>query len=93
MNDGNWSIWRDKRRKQAEKRLGPEEWIETAQFNLGIGEDIFGPVHIRFQLLKNRNGIVNGDLQALHELVLELEERFYTAQVAMEKARAKLTQE
>ena len=86
----DWPIWREARRQQAETRLGPIEWLEAAQFNLGFGEDIFRPAHIRFKLLKNRNGVVDRDLQALYELVLELEQRFYTAQISLEKAREKL---
>lgn len=86
----DWTAWKKRMREQAEFLLGPMEWIETAQYQLGFGEDIFRPGHIRFKLLENRNGTVDRDLKALHELFLELEQRFYAAQVSMEKARAKL---
>lgn len=80
-------------REQAESRLGPEEWIETAQFQLGYQEDIFKPAYIRFRLLENRDGTVDRDLVALQQLFAELELRFNAAQASLEKARAKLVQE
>ena len=67
------------------------EWIETAQYQLGFGEDdIFGPGYLRFELLANKNGTVDRDLIALYELFLDLERRFYAAQISLEKARAKI---
>lgn len=86
----DWPAWRDARREQAEKLLGPEEWIETAQYQLGCQEDIFRPARIRFRLLENRNGTVDRDLVALKELFAEFELRFNAAQASLEKARAKL---
>jgi len=88
--DENWPAWRAARRQESEKLLGPEEWIETAQYQLGFQEDIFRPARIRFRLLRNRNGTVDRDLIALQELFAEIELRFNSAQASLEKARAKL---
>lgn len=86
----DWPSWRDERRQEAEKLLGPEEWIETAQYQLGCQEDIFQPARIRFKLLNNQNGTVNRDLIELQKLFAEIERRFNAAQASLEKARAKL---
>jgi len=61
---------------------------------LGFGEDIFRPGYLRFELLVNRNGTVaDRDLVALYELFEELERQFYSAQISLEKARAKIEAE
>ena len=86
----DWPDWRDKRREQAEKLLRPEEWIETAEYQLGCQEDIFRPARIRFRLLENRNGMMDRDLAELKKLFDEIELRFNAAQACLEKARAKL---
>ena len=90
IGGNGWESLRERLREEAESHLGVTEWLETAQFQLGFGEDIFRPGYLRFKLLANRNGTVDRDLKALYQLFQELEQRFYTAQISLEKARSKI---